>query len=404
MATRYWTGSTNDGKWDTAGNWSGSAPGSPGGMPQTGDDVIFEPGHSAHPINTGPSAPISLASLSLYNSTQNTLSHGAKITVTGDCLVANDGTSFNRPGDGLEVGGNLNVQGGTSLAGLGGASDHGATGLNGPFTVAGHGTFTSAFLSDLDLRIAGPVRFQANSQLAGNASTLSILSTCIFDNTSTVTDLATVAGPGTLVFQGSTGFFVNLLCAQCSLIDGAHGSLVADWLDTGVPPGTISLASGSWLDEIYCHTGSIIIAPDADAQPIRNTGPNLYGVTLLGMTVEFNRAAEIVDDGTDYFQIDSDVRIVLKNLLQPADVAAIWAGAQPVSLAAGAISDVSFSLPSLSGVAAGPVGMLVQLWRRFFRKATKSATQLTTYADDGTTPITTQTVNDDGSTETQGAA
>lgn len=48
--------------------------------------------------------------------------------------------------------------------------------------------------------------------------------------------------------------------------------------------------------------------------------------------------------------------------------------------------------------------MVVQTWRRFFKKATKTDTQLVTYADNGTTPITTQAINDDGSTETQGAA
>jgi hypothetical protein len=48
--------------------------------------------------------------------------------------------------------------------------------------------------------------------------------------------------------------------------------------------------------------------------------------------------------------------------------------------------------------------MIVALWRRFFRKSTLTATQLKTYADDGTTIDSTQTVSDDGTTQTQGAA
>lgn len=48
--------------------------------------------------------------------------------------------------------------------------------------------------------------------------------------------------------------------------------------------------------------------------------------------------------------------------------------------------------------------MVVQVWRRFFKKSTLTATQLKTYNDDGTTVSTTQTVSDDGTTQTQGAA
>jgi hypothetical protein len=48
--------------------------------------------------------------------------------------------------------------------------------------------------------------------------------------------------------------------------------------------------------------------------------------------------------------------------------------------------------------------MLVQLWRRFFRKTTLTATTLTTYQDDDTTGETVQTVSDDETTQTQGTA
>jgi uncharacterized membrane protein len=48
--------------------------------------------------------------------------------------------------------------------------------------------------------------------------------------------------------------------------------------------------------------------------------------------------------------------------------------------------------------------MLVQLFYRFFGKATQTSSQLKTYAADGTTVVTTQAVSDDGTTETQGEA
>lgn len=71
-------------------------------------------------------------------------------------------------------------------------------------------------------------------------------------------------------------------------------------------------------------------------------------------------------------------------------------------LAADGLDSVSTTGPS--GVAGNFREMLVQLWRRQFKKATMTATQLKTYADDGTTATTTQTLSDDSTTQTQGAA
>jgi hypothetical protein len=72
------------------------------------------------------------------------------------------------------------------------------------------------------------------------------------------------------------------------------------------------------------------------------------------------------------------------------------------SLSATGLDAITATAPA--GVASTFPEMLVQLWRRFFKKSTLTATQLKTYADDGTTVKTTQTVNDDGTTETQGTA
>ena len=48
--------------------------------------------------------------------------------------------------------------------------------------------------------------------------------------------------------------------------------------------------------------------------------------------------------------------------------------------------------------------MIIQLWRRFFKKNTQTATQHKTYKNDNTTVVTTQTVSDDDTTQTMGAA
>jgi hypothetical protein len=75
------------------------------------------------------------------------------------------------------------------------------------------------------------------------------------------------------------------------------------------------------------------------------------------------------------------------------------------SLAATGLDAIAVTAPT--GVATTFPTMVVQLWRRFFRKVVKDAGTATikTYADDGTTVVTTQTIADDGaSNETQGAA
>lgn len=72
------------------------------------------------------------------------------------------------------------------------------------------------------------------------------------------------------------------------------------------------------------------------------------------------------------------------------------------ALAAAALDNITTTAPS--GVASNFREMVVQTWRRFFKKATQTETQIITYADNGTTVVTTQTVSDDGTTETQGAA
>jgi hypothetical protein len=100
----------------------------------------------------------------------------------------------------------------------------------------------------------------------------------------------------------------------------------------------------------------------------------------------------------------------LNTSLSSVHGAASWATATSVTvsdktgfiLATTGLDSVAITAPT--GPATNFREMLVQVWRRFFKKATKTSTQLITYADNGTTVVTTQTVSDDGTTETQGDA
>lgn len=88
--------------------------------------------------------------------------------------------------------------------------------------------------------------------------------------------------------------------------------------------------------------------------------------------------------------------------IQSAATAAITANKTGYSLAATGLDAITATRPT--GKATTFPQMLVQLFYRFFGKATQTATQLKTYGADGTTVVTTQTVSDDGTTETQGEA
>jgi hypothetical protein len=59
---------------------------------------------------------------------------------------------------------------------------------------------------------------------------------------------------------------------------------------------------------------------------------------------------------------------------------------------------------SVTGVATTFPAKIEQLWRRFFKKADRTATAIQTYADNGTTVLTEQAISDSEGTETQGAA
>jgi len=69
-----------------------------------------------------------------------------------------------------------------------------------------------------------------------------------------------------------------------------------------------------------------------------------------------------------------------------------------VQLADDGIDNIPTTAPS--GVASDFREMLVQLWRRFFKKTVLTSTALMTYADDGTTVLTTQTVSETSTSQT----
>ena len=73
-----------------------------------------------------------------------------------------------------------------------------------------------------------------------------------------------------------------------------------------------------------------------------------------------------------------------------------------VALAADGLDAIPVTAPA--GVAADFREMIVAIFRRFFGKATMTATEIKTYAENGTDVLTTQAISDNGTTQTQGEA
>lgn len=77
---------------------------------------------------------------------------------------------------------------------------------------------------------------------------------------------------------------------------------------------------------------------------------------------------------------------------------------QGVVLGSDGLDGIAITAPA--GVASTFREMVVQTWRRYFKKADRDtgAGTLKTYADDGSTVLTTQTISDVGDTQTVGSA
>lgn len=77
-----------------------------------------------------------------------------------------------------------------------------------------------------------------------------------------------------------------------------------------------------------------------------------------------------------------------------------------VQLSSDGLDSIPITAPT--GVATTFRGMIVQTWRWFFKRSTVVAAngvgQIRTYADNGSTILTTQTITDDGTTQDKGSA
>jgi len=160
-------------------------------------------------------------------------------------------------------------------------------------------------------------------------------------------------------------------------------------------PGTVQPQTGDAYAIVnhgtYGNAQLVRSATPGNALDVNNVGAILSVVDVTG-SIAGNVGGKVLGGG------DSDIAGVGAWVLDDAGVSVKLGN----KLASDGLNSINVTPPTT--VAASFPAMVVQLWRRFFVKATETSTQLKTYADDGSTVVTTQTLANDGTTQTQGTA
>lgn len=179
---------------------------------------------------------------------------------------------------------------------------------------------------------------------------------------------------------------------QNNLIGGINGNVAGDVVGRVLGAGSSSfvdygVVAVQAINETLLPSQSQLAGLDAKLGGLSGAGNN----TVLGMfqALASSDALAPADLGGSY---------------DPADHAlqSIKSGLSSVRLSATGLDSIPTTAPA--GVAETFREMIVQTWRRFFRKSTLSGTQLKTYGDDGATVLTTQSVSDDSTLQTQGTS
>lgn len=184
---------------------------------------------------------------------------------------------------------------------------------------------------------------------------------------------------------------------------------------------TANATTGAAADATGAPTGTLYVDGTANGAAVTvtniTTGVYKAAVTLpaltagqivslrIAATVATIAAEGVVWQDVADTSLNSDVKTdTAAILLDTGTDGVVVAPASKTGYALSATGLDSIPVTAPAGVASTFREMVVQLWRRFFKKTTMTATQVKTYADDGATVVTTQTVSDDSTTQTQGAA
>lgn len=207
---------------------------------------------------------------------------------------------------------------------------------------------------------------------------------------------------------GITGNITGSMSGSVGSVTGAVGSVTGA---VGSVSAGVSLANGAITSEKFDQT----TAYPANLAIVNYNLDHLCktataGADMTSEVVDNSILSRILANGdtsafvpsTDGLQLIRDALLTAAEVLAtPANKLATDESGQ-VKLSPDGLDSIPTTAPT--GVASTFREMIVQIWRRLFKKSTMTASELKTYADNGTDVLTTQSVSDDGTTQTQGAS
>jgi hypothetical protein len=152
---------------------------------------------------------------------------------------------------------------------------------------------------------------------------------------------------------------------------------------------------------LLSKNGGPFAAPAGAVAEVGGTGNGHGYYQVAPNAADANTAGPLVLRATAAGCDESDVTFEVVNY-DPDDGAGLGLSGVPAVLTAGGLDNIPMTAPP--GPATTFRGAMVQMWRRFFRKAVRDARTIKTYADDGGTVLTTQSYTAVGSTEVVGDA
>jgi len=203
----------------------------------------------------------------------------------------------------------------------------------------------------------------------------------------------TVGAASVTVAKISTGYY-----SATVTIDAAHGWTVGDRASLhttyAVAGDSTTKALGGGIIREAKTPASIDWDEDVANPPTIGTAmAGEAAAAVVGLAQAGEAAAAVVG-----LAQAGEAAAAVVGLAQAGEAAT---AAESVKLAADGLDAIPIDAPD--GVATTFRGMIVQTWRRFFCRATRSDSELKTYLDDDTV-ATTQAISIDGSDEEQGAA
>lgn len=173
-------------------------------------------------------------------------------------------------------------------------------------------------------------------------------------------------------------------------------------------------------ESVQLDSGNLpkVNAASLDALPIDGLGNHMIvvngfndGATTVGLaTANGNLSVDVISVGGNSTGIHNGIfdtnTVSWLNQSVTINGTSHLPNVQAAAVTNGAISSASFTIAAIAGVATGILEMIVQLFRGEFKKKVydRNAQTIKTYADDGTTVLTTQSATSSGGVDTQGPA